>query len=85
MRGFLACGFRWPFVSWIDMGRLGMGLMAHISDARVAKDRAQYGAAPQSRQTGAVSRLGHFPETCGQIKFMIDRLLGKQARIIEYK
>jgi GT2 family glycosyltransferase len=29
--------------------------------------------------------LGHFPEGWGQIKFMLDRLLGRQARLIEYK
>ena len=29
--------------------------------------------------------LARFPEACGQIKFMRDRLLGRQARLIEYK
>jgi hypothetical protein len=29
--------------------------------------------------------LAHFPEGYGQIKFMRDRLLGRQARLIEYK
>jgi GT2 family glycosyltransferase len=29
--------------------------------------------------------LGRFPEGCGQIKFMRDRLLGRQAPLIEYK
>ncbi len=29
--------------------------------------------------------LARFPEGCGQIKFMRDRLLGHQARLIEYK
>ena len=29
--------------------------------------------------------LARFPEACGQIKFMLDRLFGRQARLIEYK
>jgi GT2 family glycosyltransferase len=29
--------------------------------------------------------LARFPEGCGQIKFMRDRVLGRQARLIEYK
>jgi GT2 family glycosyltransferase len=29
--------------------------------------------------------LGHFPQSWGQIKFMRDRLLARQARLIEYK
>jgi GT2 family glycosyltransferase len=29
--------------------------------------------------------LGHFPESWGEIKFLRDRLLGRQARLIEYK
>jgi cellulose synthase/poly-beta-1,6-N-acetylglucosamine synthase-like glycosyltransferase len=29
--------------------------------------------------------LARFPEGCGQIKFMRDRILGRQARLIEYK
>jgi hypothetical protein len=29
--------------------------------------------------------LGHVAEGCGQIKFMSDRLLGRRARLIEYK
>jgi len=29
--------------------------------------------------------LGHFPQSWGQIKFICDRLLGRQARLIEYK
>jgi glycosyltransferase involved in cell wall biosynthesis len=29
--------------------------------------------------------LARFPEGCGQIMFMRDRLLGRQARVIEYK
>jgi GT2 family glycosyltransferase len=29
--------------------------------------------------------LARFPEACGQIKFMRDRLLGRQSRLIEYK
>jgi GT2 family glycosyltransferase len=29
--------------------------------------------------------LARFPEACGQIKFMRDRLLGRRARLVEYK
>ena len=29
--------------------------------------------------------FARFPEACGQIKFMLDRLFGRQARLIEYK
>jgi len=29
--------------------------------------------------------LGHFPESWGEIKFLRDRLLGRQVRLIEYK
>jgi GT2 family glycosyltransferase len=29
--------------------------------------------------------LGHFPESWGQIKFMCDRILGRQGQLIEYK
>lgn len=29
--------------------------------------------------------LAHFPEALGQVKFLIDRLFGRQARLIEYK
>ena len=29
--------------------------------------------------------LGHFPEGWGEIKFLRDRLRGRQARLIEYK
>jgi hypothetical protein len=29
--------------------------------------------------------LARFPESLGQIKFMRDRLLGRRARLIEYK
>jgi hypothetical protein len=29
--------------------------------------------------------LARFPEAWGQIKFAADRLMGRQARIIEYK
>jgi hypothetical protein len=29
--------------------------------------------------------LARFPEGFGQIKFLCDRLLGRQARLIEYK
>ena len=29
--------------------------------------------------------LGHFPEGVGEIKFMRDRLLGRQAQLLEYK
>jgi GT2 family glycosyltransferase len=29
--------------------------------------------------------LGHFPESWGEIRFLRDRLLGRQARLIEYK
>ena len=29
--------------------------------------------------------LARFPEGCGQIKFMRDRLLGRRARLVEYK
>ena len=29
--------------------------------------------------------LGHFAEGCGQIKFTCDRILGRQAQLIEYK
>jgi glycosyltransferase involved in cell wall biosynthesis len=29
--------------------------------------------------------LARFPEACGQIKFLLDRLFGRRARLIEYK
>jgi hypothetical protein len=47
-----------------------------------------------SRNTGTLKQratvalfhlLGRFPEAIGQVKFMLDRLLGRRSRLIEYK
>ena len=43
------------------------------------------GSVKQRSLVAAFQLLARFPEAFGQIKFMRDRILGRQARLIEYK
>jgi GT2 family glycosyltransferase len=43
------------------------------------------GSVKQRALVALFQLLARFPEGCGQIKFMCDRLIGRQARLIEYK
>lgn len=51
----------------------------------VRKTLALPGALPDRLKLAMFYVLAHFPEGLGQIKFMADRLLGRRAKLIEYK
>ena len=76
--GCLACGaLLWPW---------GWPRVADLSGAAAATGRAQRRIALAERATLALFQvLARFPEGLGQIAFLRDRLLGRTARIIEYK
>jgi GT2 family glycosyltransferase len=84
----------WLFGLWLPLALLSAGLiwggwawalwLIYPMHA-LQKIVRNTGPLPNRAKLALFHVLGHFPETCGQIKFMIDRLLGKQARIIEYK
>ena len=64
---------------------LGLGRVADLSAADAAPDGTQPRTAGQRALLALFQVLARFPEGLGQIKFMRDRLLGRQARLIEYK
>jgi GT2 family glycosyltransferase len=64
----------WGWLAWL------------IYPTQVLRQAARHhGPAGQRVLLAAFQLLGRFPEVCGQIKFVRDRLVGRQSRLIEYK
>jgi GT2 family glycosyltransferase len=66
-------------------GTLELGLVAHLPSAVSAPDATQSWAASRRALLALFHLVSAFPEAWGQIKFMHERFLGRQARLIEYK
>ncbi len=64
-----------------------MGLVAWlIYPVQIVRQIVRNSGSLQDRSTIAFFQLlGRFPEAQGQIKFLLDRLFGNRARLIEYK
>jgi GT2 family glycosyltransferase len=79
---------------WLPLACVASGLLLGpwgwaawlIYPAQVARQTLRNSGAPRDRATLAVFQvLARFPEFFGQIRFLRDRLLGRGARLIEYK
>ncbi len=65
---------------------LGLGRLADLPASNPAPDAYATAGSLSERATLALFQmLARFAEAWGQIKFLRDRLLGRQARLIEYK
>ena len=67
------------------MGRLGLGFVLVYPVHALQKILRGTGPLGDRAKLALFHVLGHFPQSWGQIKYLRDRLLGQQARIIEYK
>jgi GT2 family glycosyltransferase len=75
--GCLAIGLAFPPWGWVAWG---------IFPLQVTRQTVRNRGPMMQRALVALFQLlARFPEACGQIKFMRDRLLGHQAHLIEYK
>ena len=64
----------WGWVAWL------------IYPLQVLRQAVRNQGSPSQRTLVALFQvLARFPEACGQIKFIGDRLFGRQAQLIEYK
>ena len=84
----------WLWGIWLPLGCLAAGLMLGpwgwaawlVFPLQVLRQTARNHGALRHRATLALFQvLARFPEGCGQLKFVRDRLLDRQARLIEYK
>jgi hypothetical protein len=84
----------WLWGLWVPIGCVAAGLTFGpwgwatwlIYPLQVLRQAKRNSGPPKQRATLAVFHmLSHFAEAVGQIKFMRDRLLGRQSRLIEYK
>ena len=85
----------WIWGVWLPLGCLTAGLMLGpwgwatwlIYPLQMLRQtRRDTGPLQQQRATLALFQLlGQFPEAVGQMKFMLDRLLGRRSQLIEYK
>jgi GT2 family glycosyltransferase len=84
----------WIWGIWLPVGCLAAGLMFGpwgwaawlIFPLQMLRQMARNPGSLSDRATLALFQvLARFPESWGQIKFMRDRLFGRQAHLIEYK
>jgi cellulose synthase/poly-beta-1,6-N-acetylglucosamine synthase-like glycosyltransferase len=84
----------WLFGIWLPLICLAAGLMFEpwgwaawlIYPLHVLQKTVRFQGPIHDRAMLAIfDVLGHFPQSWGAVKFLRDRLLGRQARIIEYK
>jgi glycosyltransferase involved in cell wall biosynthesis len=83
----------WLWGFWLPLGCLAMALVVPggwvgslIYPAQLLRLSARRdGSASQRLKLAFFQVLARFPEAWGQIRFMHDRLLGRQARLIEHK
>jgi hypothetical protein len=84
----------WLFGAWLPLACLTLGLLfppwgwaawliypAHM----LQKFARAWGPLRDRARLALFDVLVHFPQAWGQMHFMRDRLLGRQARLIEYK
>ena len=91
--GVAPCAWLWGSLaaarlpgSWNSIRALGLGRLASLSVASVATDDTQPWVARRSDGVGTVSdSCALRRKAVGQIKFMRDRLLDRQAPLIEYR
>jgi glycosyltransferase involved in cell wall biosynthesis len=84
----------WIWGLWLPLGCLMAGLMfgpwgwltSLIYPLQMLRQTSRNTGTLKQRATVALFHLlGRFPEAIGQVKFMLDRLLGRRSRLIEYK
>jgi len=78
----IALSFAWPSHGWSFLLLLGYPLLIY----RVMKGMNKPDLTPQAARLYAISCVvGKFPQALGQIQFHLNRLLGRQQGLIEYK
>lgn len=78
----LVFGLAWPTAGW---SLLGLGLYP-VQWGRIMRKESKKGRSPaDARLVATFTMLGKFPQLAGVVGFVVDRVRGRRAELIEYK